>query len=143
MFKYKKFTINICTFLFVIFSIIELIIYLFCDNNIFGLYYLLINLVIIFLLVPCAYNYKRYYSAARISKLVIIILLGIFNSFILQATINGGVSYVDASDIYIKKIFIYKSIFKGIIYLLLIVFTIFDSKLNKVLTKSIVNKSVD
>ncbi|MBR4178123.1 MAG: hypothetical protein IKR57_02090 [Bacilli bacterium] len=143
MFKYKKFTINLCTILFIILSIVELIIYLFCENNIFGLYYLLINTLIIFLLVPCAYNYKRYYSSARISKLIIVILLGIFNSYILQGIINGSINYVDASTIYIKKIFLYRCVFKGIIYVILIGFTILDSKLNKVLIKGVSNKGID
>ena len=56
--------------------------------------------LIIFLLVPCAYNYKKYYSPARISKLIIIILLGIFASFVLdKITIK-----IDSSSEYINKI---------------------------------------
>ena len=143
MFKYKKFIINICTFMFIIFSLIELIIYLFCENNIYGVYYLIINLLIIFLLVPCAYNYKRYYSGARISKLIIIILIGVFNSYILQTIISKSINYVDASSTYIDKIFIYRSILKGIIYFVLAIFTFFDSKLQKVLIKSISDKGID
>jgi len=143
MFKYKKLVLNICNILFIVFSLIETIIYLFCDNNIFGLYYLIINLLIIFFLVPCTYNYKKYYSTARISKLIIIIVLGIFNSYFLQLIINSSINYVDSSKIFINKIFIFKNILKGIVYFLLIIFTIFDSKLGKKIIKSISYKNVD
>ena len=101
MFKYKKITIYVLTILFTVLSLIELAIYLFNDNTIFGLYYLLINLLIIFLLIPCAYNFKRYYSVARISKLIIIILLGIFNSFILKFIIFSSCGYIDDSVSYL------------------------------------------
>ena len=59
MFKYKKMTLLFCTFIYLVLSLIELIKYLLVDSNIFGLIYLLINLFIIFLLIPTSYNYKK------------------------------------------------------------------------------------
>ena len=143
MFKYKKLLLNTCTILYVILFTIEVIIYLFCDNNIFGIYYLFINLLILFLLIPCAYNYKRHYSLARISKLIIIILIGIFNSYFLQMILLKSVGYVDSSNAYLSKIFIYKSILKGIIYFILTIFTLIESKIIDVSKISISNKSID
>lgn len=134
MFRYKKIAINIIAIIYVIIYIVELIKYLTCDNNIFGVYYLIFNLFVIFLLVPCAYNYKRYYSKARISKLVMIILFGIFGSYILEHIVLNIYSYSDYSGKYIKSIFIYKNILKGIIYLLLTIFTVFEFKLDKLLS---------
>ena len=131
MFKYKKIILYLMTFLFLIFSLIELIIYFTVDNSIFGLIYLLNNLLIIFLLVPCAYNYKKFYNPIRISKLIFIILFGIFNSFILNKLVLDGILYVDDSSTYISKIFIYKNIFKTIIYFVLFIITIFEFRIDK------------
>ena len=142
MFKYKKYSLYTLTILFIIFSLIELIIYLTVKSTIFGLIYLFINLLIIFLLVPCTYNYKKYYNPARISKFIIIILLGIFNSYILGSIVINGINYTDSSIDYMNKIFIFKNILKGIIYLALTVITIFEFKIDKVIKKS-VGKSVD
>ena len=133
MFKYKKMALFLCTFLFVIFFIIELIKYLFVDSNIFGLIYLINNLFIIFMLIPCAYNYKKYYSFARITKLIIIILFGIFNSYILEHILLSSIGVTDSSTLYIDKIFIYKNIFKGIIYFVISVITVFEFKVEKLL----------
>lgn len=142
MFKYKKIVLYICTFLYLIFSFIELIKYMFFDSNYFGLFYLLINLVIIFLLVPTTHNYKKYFSKIRISKFIIIILLGIFNSFILQNIVLNNIHLIDDSKKYIDSIFIYKNVIKLIIYIILFIITIFEFKVERLL-KSIREKKVD
>lgn len=131
MFKYKKMILYFCTFLYLIFSFIELIQYMLQNSNLFGLVYLLINLLIIFLLVPTTYNYKKYFSKIRISKFIIIILIGIFNSFILQNLLLNNASVIDESKKYIGSIFIYKSIFKPIIYFIITVITILEFKVKK------------
>ena len=79
--------------------------------------------------VPTSHNYNRYYSSARISKLIIIFILGIFSSYFL----NKIVSYVDSSNVYIDSVFVYKNILKGIIYFFIFVFTLFEFKLDKLL----------
>ena len=48
MFKYKKIALIFLSFLFILFSIFELIIYLTVDSTIFGLIYMFINIFIIF-----------------------------------------------------------------------------------------------
>ena len=143
MFKYKKLLINLIALLYIIIFAVELIIYLNTYNNIFGVFYLLINLLIIFFLVPCAYNYKKYYSVARISKLIIIILLGIFTSYILELYIPSLFNYIDSSSVYIKKIFVYKNILKGIIYIMLTIFTIFEFKQQRVFSNKENDKHLD
>lgn len=138
MYKYKKKTIKILTLFYILLSIIEFIKYFFINSNLFGLIYMLLTLIIIFLLVPVSYNYNRYYSVPRISKLIMIIIFGIFNSYLLYNIIVKNMSYIDASIDFNKSIFIYKNIFKGIVYFLLFIFTIFEFKLDKLL-KSIKN----
>ena len=140
MYKYKKYTIIILTVIYIILSIVEFIKYLLIDCNLFGLVYLLIDLLIIFLLVPVAYNYKRYFSSIRISKLIIIILIGIFNSYILYKIVINNMNYVDASIEFNNGIFIIKNILKGIVYFILLIFTIFEFKLEKLLNNITKNK---
>ena len=48
MYKKKKLLLNIINILFLIFSLIELIKYFKIDNTLYGVIYLLINLLIIF-----------------------------------------------------------------------------------------------
>lgn len=133
MYKYKKLTLNIITVLYILFFLIEVVKYFIIDSTLYGLIYLLINLLIIFFLVPTAYNYKKYYSTARISKLIIILILGIFNSYILEYIVINNMNYIDSSREYIKSIFIYKDVFKGIIYFVIFVFTLLEFKLDKIL----------
>ena len=132
MYKYKKMTIKLIALLYIVITIIETVKYLFSDSNIFGLIYLLISSFIIFLLVPTSHNYNRYYSSARISKLIIIFILGIFSSYFLNKIVLN-MSYVDSSNVYIDSVFVYKNILKGIIYFFIFVFTLFEFKLDKLL----------
>lgn len=141
MYKYKKLVLNIVTVLYIIIFLIELIKYFFIDSNLYGVFYLLINLLIIFFLVPTTYNYKKYYSTARISKLIIIMLLGIFNSYILELIVVNNMGYIDSSKEYIKSIFVYKDILKGILYFILFIFTLLEFKLDKVLIGHFEEKS--
>ena len=142
MFKYKKMTINIINYSFIVLTIMELIKYLKVDSNLFGVYYLLMSLLIIFLLVPSTFNYKRYYSKARISKFILIIILGFFSSYILNSIVLSNMGYIDSSKDFIKSIFAIKNVIKPILYVLLIVLTIFEFKDEKVI-KTISNKNVD
>ena len=135
MYKIKKIFINSVTAIFILLFIIELFKYLKTDNNIFGVYYLITNLVIIFFLVPIAYNYKRYYSIARISKIIIVILIGLFSSFALEYIVSSIYNYTDDSTTYIKSIFIIKNVLKTVIYVLLTGFTVLEFKSEKVINK--------
>ena len=133
MFKYKKITLIICTFLYFIFSLIELVKYLFIDSNLFGLIYLINNLIILFLLIPTTHNYKKNFSKIRISKFILIVLFGLFNSFILQNIFLNYYEIIDSSKKYIESIFIIKNIFKLIIYIIIIIITVLEFNLKKLL----------
>lgn len=128
MYKKKKLLLNIINILFLVFSLIELIKYFKIDNTLFGVIYLLINLFIIFLLLPVTFNYKRHYSTARISKIILIIIIGLFNSFILNLIVLKSMNYIDGSNEYIKSIFTFKNVLKPILYSLLLGFLILESK---------------
>lgn len=136
MYKKKKLLLNIVNILFLVFSLMELIKYFKIDNTFYGVIYLLINLVILFLLLPVTYNYKRHYSKARISKIILIIIIGLFNSFILNLIILNNMSYIDSSKEYMKSIFIFKNILKPILYGLLGLFLILETEINKRIKKS-------
>ena len=122
MYKVKKSILYLLTLSFMILSLIELIKYFKVDTTLYGVIYLSINLIILFLLIPVTYNYKRNYSSARISKLILIIIIGIFNSYILSKIVLGNMNYIDDSIIYISSIKIVKNILKGIVYVSLIIF---------------------
>ena len=137
MYKVKKSILYLLTLSFMILSLIELIKYFKVDTTLYGVIYLSINLIILFLLIPVTYNYKRNYSSARISKLILIIIIGIFNSYILNKLVLGNMNYIDASILYISSIKVIKNILKGIVYGSLVIFTFLEAKLDKKISKMI------
>lgn len=139
MYKVKKTILYVLTLFFMILSLIELIKYFKVDTTLYGVLYLSINLIILFLLIPVTYNYKRNYSSARISKLILIIAIGIFNSFILNKIVLNNMNYVDSSILYISSIKVIKNILKGIFYGLLGIFTFFEAKMDRKISKMIKN----
>lgn len=141
MYKTKKTLLNIITISYIIIFIIELIKYLNTNSNIYGVYYLLTSLLIVFLLLPVTYNYKRNYSKARISKIIIIMIIGIFSSYFLQNIILQNMNYIDSSKLYLEKIFITKNVLKPIIYSLLLIFLIIETKVYLLLKKIYLPKS--
>ncbi len=134
-YKYKKIFLLLFTLLYIILTIIELIKYLKFDSELFGLVYNIINIFIIFLLIPLLYNYKKNYSKARISKLILIIIIGIFNSYILKTIVINSMNYIDTSNLYIKDIYVIKNIIKIIMFILLMIFTYIESKTTKIVLK--------
>ena len=131
MFKIKKLYLYLFTFFYMLISLLELVSYLKIDNTLYGVYYLIINLVILFFFIPVVYNYKRTYSKARVSKIIIITILLIFNSFVLEHILLNTMNYMDSSKLYLENIFIYKNILKGILSFSLVVFLIYETNLNK------------
>lgn len=133
------------TLIYLLLSIIELIEYLKTNSNLYGLIYLLINLFLIFLLLPITFNYKRHFSKQRISKIIIFIIIGLFNICFLDSIIINKMSYIDTSLEYFNKIRTIRAIFLPILYILMIIFLIFESKLNiiisDILKKSVAKKS--
>lgn len=137
MYKLKKLILYILTILYIVLSGIELFKYFKVDTTLYGVIYLLVNLVILFFLIPLTYNYKRNFSQARISKLIIVLIIGIFNSYILNNIVINNMTYIDSSTIYLNSIYVIKNILKGIIYVCLSIFTFFESKMNKKVSKII------
>ena len=133
IYKIKKSTLTLLTVSYIILTLIEFVKYFCVDSNLFGLNYMIINLAIIFLLVPICINYKKYYSPQRISKLIIIIILMLINCYILGPIIVNYMSYIDNSKEFMKSIFVIKNILKGIIFVLLTIFTVFEFKLEKLI----------
>lgn len=137
MYKLKKLMLYILTILYIVLSGIELFKYFKVDTTLYGVIYLLINLIVLFFLIPLTYNYKRNFSQARISKLIIVLIIGIFNSYILNNIVINNMTYIDSSTIYLNSIYVIKNILKGIIYVCLCIFTFFESKMNKKVSKII------
>ena len=115
--------------LFLILTLIELINYLIENSNTFGLIYLCIQAFIVFLFIPIFYNYKRYYSKERISKIIIIIIIGLFSSYFLNIVYFNMIDYVDDSLDMIDKIFVVKNYLKPLVYFFLIVFLFFEIRI--------------
>lgn len=130
MYKLKKSYLNIILITFIILFVIEFTKYMKMNSNIYGLIYLSINLFMLFLLIPIVYNYKRHYSKARISKIILFILIGIFNCLVLNKIVINNMSIIDESQNYIDSISTIKNIIKPIILFTMILFLIFESKLN-------------
>lgn len=132
MFKLKRLYLYIFMLMYIALSAIELIKYIKLDNtSLYGVYYLIINLVILFLIVPVVYNYKRNYSKARVSKIILIILLMLFNGLVLEHIVLNSINYMDASKLYVESLFFIKTVLKTLLCISLIVFIIFETKLNK------------
>ncbi len=138
MFKYKKICIIFITFVYIILTLIELVEYLFIRSNLFGLIYLMLSIFIIFLLIPLAYNYKRHYSKERISKLIIIIIIGLFDSYLLYNILINNMNYMDSSKQFNDTVFIIKNIIKPIMYFIIFIFTVIESKILNKFSKRLV-----
>ena len=146
MFKYRRLFFTILVLIFIFLTLIEAIYYFIVDSNLFGMIYLIINLLIIFLIIPALYNYKDNYSTLRCSKLLIVFVIGMFNSYILNNMVISRMNYIDASIIYNDKIFIIKNILKLFIYLGFLLLSIRDGKILKrfkIFINNKMKKSVD
>ena len=82
-------------------------------------------------------------TASVVSVCIIVILLGIFSSYILELIIPEIFNYSDSSLTYIDKVFLYKYVLKGVLYLVLTVFTIFEFKSEKVFSNKENEKHLD
>ena len=77
------------TSIFSLLTIYEVIIYILGKSNYFGLFYLILNLFIVFLMFMVSVNIKKGNTMIRISKNAIIVVLGIFCSFVLKLILSG------------------------------------------------------
>lgn len=120
------------TSIFSLLTIYEVIIYILGESNYFGLFYLILNLFIVFLMFMVSVNIKKGNTMIRISKNAIIVVLGIFCSFVLKLILSGVFGYVDESNAYISNIFISLKVGKPIIYLMLGILSYLEYKNMKI-----------
>lgn len=119
------------TAVFILFTAFEVYVYMKMDANYVGIFYLLLNFFIMFMLFTTSYNYDNANKKIRFSKNIIVIIVGIFTSFILTFILSHAFSYVDNSYIFNKSIFVISKIIKPIIYFLILVESILELKLDK------------
>lgn len=100
--------------------------FLFNQTNYYGVYYLLINMLIIFSLLIININYKKANKKIRLSKNITNLILQIFSSYFLLNILTNTYKYIDYSSKYISHIFITSKILKPIILLILIILNILD-----------------
>lgn len=120
------------TSIFSLLTIYEVIIYILGKSNYFGLFYLILNLFIVFLMFMVSVNIKKGNTMIRISKNAIIVVLGIFCSFVLKLILSEVFGYVDESNAYISNIFISLKVVKPIIYLMLGILSYLEYKNMKI-----------
>lgn len=120
------------TSIFSLLTIYEVIIYILGKSNYFGLFYLILNLFIVFLMFMVSVNIKKGNTMIRISKNAIIVVLGIFCFFVLKLILSKVFGYVDESNAYISNIFISLKVGKPIIYLILGILSYLEYKNMKI-----------
>lgn len=124
---YKKLYMFI-TFIFMLLTLVEFVIYILNESNYFGFYYLLISIFIIFMIIGVNFNYAKADKKIRLSKSIIIMLLTLFCSFLLLNLLNNYYSYIDYSQNYIKSIYMILKFFKPLISIILVVISVLDFK---------------
>ncbi len=137
MVRYKKYLLLFISISYILLTMFELVKYLFCKSSIFGLIYLMLSTVIIFLLVPTTINYNNKFSWARISKLLIVVVFGIFLSYFLNMVVFKSINYTDYSYKYIESIFVIKNIIKPILYFILLLLAIVESNVIEIIREKI------
>ena len=120
------------TSIFSLLTIYEVIIYILGKSNYFGLFYLILNLFIVLFMFMVSVNIKKGNTMIRISKNAIIVVLGIFCSFVLKLILSKVFGYVDESNAYISNIFISLKVGKPIIYLILGILSYLEYKNMKI-----------
>lgn len=120
------------TSIFSLLTIYEVIVYVLGSSNYFGLFYLILNLFIVFLMFMVSVNIKKGNTMIRISKNAIIVVLGLLASFVLKYILSSVFGYVDESGVYINRVFISLKIVKPIIYLMLGIMSYLEYKNMKI-----------
>ncbi len=118
--KFKRYFYYLVTIIFAFLTLFELYIYLKLDSNYMGVFYLLINFFIMFLLCSVSFNYEEKNIKIRVSKNIISIIFGLFSSFVMYLLVSKLYSYVDASSVFNSSIFVVSKIIKPIIYFMLL-----------------------
>lgn len=111
---------KLSSFMFTILTIIEIIIYLLNETNYYGLYYILISLLIIIIL-----NIKVN-KKTKLNKSLFVLVLQIFNSYFLFNILTKSYKYIDYSSKYISNIFVTSKIIKPILVTILVLTSFLD-----------------
>lgn len=129
--KSLKYFYYIITAIFMFLTLFEIYTYMKMESNYLGLFYLFLNLFIMFLLFTISYNYDKSNKEIRISKNIMAIIFGLIASFILGLLLPNIFNYKDASYLFNKNIKIISKIIKPIIYIFLGVASYIEIKLIK------------
>lgn len=129
MYKYRKISLYIFSLFYIVLFTMEVIKYLKMDSNVYGMIYLIVSLFFLFMLVPTVINYKDNYSMTRFSKLIILALIGIFNSFILNHIVFSNLNYMDSSYEFLGTIKYTRCFLKPVIYVFILILSLRECKL--------------
>ncbi len=127
--RFIKYFYVFITALFTLFTAYEMYVYLSMDSNYFGIVYLFLNFFVMFLLFTITYNYSSQNKGIRISKNILVIVIGIFSSFILTYVLPYILSYSDNSYLFEEKVFVTSKILKPVIYAFVVIVSIIEVKL--------------
>ncbi len=123
------------TFMFIVITCLEFINYLNFESNFIGLLYLIVNFVILFLLINMVLNFGKSNCKIRISKNLIVIVLGILSSYLLGYIIPWFLDYSDSSFLFVENIYVYSKVLKPILYVFLGVICILEILYKKEISK--------
>ena len=121
--------------MFVVITCLEFINYLNFESNFIGLLYLIVNFVILFLLINMVLNFGKSNYKIRISKNLIVIVLGILSSYLLGYIIPWFLDYSDSSFLFVENIYVYSKVLKPILYVFLGVICILEILYKKEISK--------
>lgn len=126
---------SLLTLMFIVLTILELVNYFSFESTLLGLLYLIINFFILFLLINMVINFGKSNYKIRISKNLIVIVLGILSSYLLGYVVPLLLNYTDSSFLFAKEIYVYSKILKPIIYVFLGVISVLEVVYKKEVNK--------
>lgn len=126
--RFIKYFYVFITMLFAVLTAYEIYIYMSINSNYFGIIYLFLNFFVMFLLFTITINYKEGSKKIRVSKNVVVIIIGIISSFILTLILPKIFNYSDDTYLFNDKVFIISKLIKPIIYLSLGVISALENK---------------
>jgi hypothetical protein len=109
--------------LYLLILFIEFVMYLRFNSTLFGLLYMIINLIIIFLLSISLYNYSELNLKIRLSKNAILIVLILFSILL------SLFKYADQSKLFISNIKVCVYCLKPLMILMLSTLSFYDYKI--------------
>ncbi len=110
---------------YLVIFIIEFVYYLRFNSTLFGLIYIVLNLLVLSLLMLSLINYKNDNVKIRISKNIFLIVIIFFLSFILPK-----LNFIDESKIFIDSIKSFIGIIDPLLILVLAIVSFLDFKFN-------------